>query len=163
MIHSIQGGIHIISAVIALLAGTFVLLAKKGTLVHRQVGYVYTAAMVILNVTAFLIYDLMGHFGPFHIAAIVSSLTLFMGIRAAVQRKSGWYVQHYYYMAWSVVGLYAAFVAETGVRLVPMGWFWNVVFGSLGVIMFVASRMIRKYAPKNDAEAPIAQPMETSA
>ncbi|TAE47410.1 MAG: DUF2306 domain-containing protein [Bacteroidetes bacterium] len=147
MIHHPTGLFHTLAAVVALIAGTFVLLRRKGDLIHKRAGYVYTLAMALLNVSAFMIYDLWGRLGPFHFAALVSAATLYMGIRAALRRREGWYEQHYYWMSWSVVGLYAAFVAEVGVRMVPWGAFWLAVFGALFAVMAGGSWLIRKNAP----------------
>lgn len=33
-------------------------------------------------------------------------------------------------MLWSVMGLYAAFVSETGVRYFPMQHFWHLLMGA---------------------------------
>ncbi|HEV2292419.1 MAG TPA: hypothetical protein VGR35_01105 [Tepidisphaeraceae bacterium] len=59
--------------------GLLVLLRAKGTRSHRVIGYLYVAAMLALNVTAFLIYRLYGRFGPFHVAALVSLAMVIAG------------------------------------------------------------------------------------
>ena len=64
------GLIHLIVSIIAMITGIFVLLTKKGTIKHKQIGYVYTVSMVLVNVTAFMIYRLFGGFGIFHFFAI---------------------------------------------------------------------------------------------
>ena len=45
---------------------------KKGTGVHRLVGFVYALTMFGVLGSAMLIYNLTGDFGPFHILALVS-------------------------------------------------------------------------------------------
>ncbi|MDX1905891.1 MAG: DUF2306 domain-containing protein [Bacteroidia bacterium] len=147
MIHHLTGSIHTLAAVIALITGAWVILRPKGGLRHRQAGYVYAAAMLIVNLTAFMIYDLWGRPGPFHVAALVSVVTLILGLRAAWQQREGWFVRHYYWMAWSVVGLYGAFVAEMGVRLVPMRSFWAAVLLSVTFVMMTGSWLIKRHAP----------------
>lgn len=75
--------------------------------------------MLLLLATAFMIYRLFGRFGVFHIAAIVSGVTLLGGMIPVIRRKpkNSWLNLHFSFMYWSVFGLYAAFVAESAVRL----------------------------------------------
>jgi uncharacterized membrane protein len=112
------GWLHLIASILALVFGTWVLITPKGTRAHRRVGYLYAVSMLLLIATAFLIYRLFGRFGVFHIAAIVSAVTLAGGMIPAVLRKpKNWLGLHFSFMYWSVFGLYAAFVAEVAVRL----------------------------------------------
>jgi len=112
------GVIHFIASIFALIFGTWILVAKKGTASHRKIGYLYAFSMLILIATAFMIYRLFGRFGVFHVLAIVSLLTLLGGMIPAVLRKpKNWFGLHFSFMYWSVFGLYAAFMAEMSVRL----------------------------------------------
>lgn len=115
---SAVGWLHLIASILALIFGTWVLITSKGTRAHRRVGYLYTVSMILLIATAFLIYRLFGRFGLFHVAAVVSAVTLAGGmIPAVLRRPKGWLGLHFSFMYWSVFGLYAAFVAESAVRL----------------------------------------------
>lgn len=145
-VHSPIGLIHIISAIIAMIAGAVVLLNPKATRFHKQIGYVYVVSMVVLNGTAFLIYHLFGKFGPFHVAAVFSTITIVGGMVPMFFRKqiTSWLHWHYFFINWSVVGLYAAFWAETLVRLAPMGKFWPVVIAATVVTAITGSVLIRK-------------------
>lgn len=118
IISSPIGLVHVIFATLALLTGTIVLLQTKGTTLHKRIGYVYVISMLLMNATAFGIYRLFGGFGVFHVLAIVSLFALFGGMYPILNRKKvkNWYLQHLEVMGWSIVGLYAAFVAEVGVR-----------------------------------------------
>jgi len=113
------GLIHLIVSIFALVFGTWVLTARKGTETHRRVGYLYTISMVLLIATAFMIYRLFGTFGLFHVSAAVSGITLAGGMIPVILRrpKNSWLGFHFNFMYWSVFGLYAAFVAETATRL----------------------------------------------
>ena len=113
------GLVHLIVSILALIFGTWVLAARKGTKTHRRAGYAYAVSMLLLLATAFMIYRLFGRFGVFHIAAIVSMVTLLGGMIPVIWRKpvNSWLNLHFSFMYWSVFGLYAAFVAETAVRL----------------------------------------------
>lgn len=146
MFHSTEGLIHLISAFVAMLAGAVVLLNRKAGRFHKRAGYVYVAAMLVLNLTAFMIYHLFGKFGPFHWLALVSLVSLAGGILPALFRRrvKDWIYWHYYFMNWSVVGLYAAFWAETLTRTLPMGRFWPIVAIASGVTALIGSVLIRK-------------------
>ncbi len=51
-------------------------------------------------------------------------------------------------MNWSVVGLYAGFLAETFTRLLPMGEFWPVVVLSMLLTAVAESYLIRRNASR---------------
>jgi uncharacterized membrane protein len=142
------GLLHLAAAVVALLCGTLVLYMNKGTAIHRKVGYVYTGSMLIIITTAFGIYRLFNGFGPFHVFAIVAIGSLLLGMIPMLnkQRTAKAIQTHYSRMYWSVIGLYAAFAAETLVRL-PKAPFWEVIFLSLAVIMIAAGVFFRKLIP----------------
>jgi uncharacterized membrane protein len=126
------GYAHTSAAMAALLFGVFVFPMLKGTRLHKVLGYLYAAALFATNVTAFGLYHLTRHFGMFHIAAIVSLLTLLAGLIPVITRrpKKSWLNLHYKYTSWSYVGLLAAAVSEAAVRL-PHAPFWPAVaFGS---------------------------------
>ena len=131
------GIVHTLSAVLALIFGTVVLLNKKGTSFHKRIGYAYAVSMVLVNGTAFGLYNLFGGFGLFHVLALISFLTLLMGMIPVWNRKQikHWYIIHLKVMSWSVVGLYAALAAEISTRFVPREYFMLTVgISSLAII-----------------------------
>lgn len=122
------GLIHTVAATTALIAGAAVLLTRKGTRRHRQLGWTYAVSMLLLNVTALLIYRLFGRFGPFHVGAVFSLVTVIagtvaaLGARRARARRDGVeraraLERHYQWMTWSYVGLAAAAVSEIATRM----------------------------------------------
>ena len=113
------GFVHLIVSILALVFGTWVLAARKGTRAHRRVGYLYAISMILLIATSLMIYRLFGTFGLFHYAAVVSGITLAGGMIPVILRKpkDSWLGLHLSFMYWSVFGLYAAFVAEMATRL----------------------------------------------
>lgn len=112
------GYIHLVAAIVAMITGMIVIISAKGTKRHKQVGYVYVAAMIVLNVTSFMIYRLFDRFGVFHWLAVISSVSLLAGMFPVIFRRDKKYlVMHLAFMYWSVVGLYSAFMAETFTRL----------------------------------------------
>jgi len=140
------GMIHLISSLIATFFGTLVLVLKKGTQSHIRVGYVYCISMFLLLVSAFMIYRLFGSFGIFHIAALISSLTLLAGmlpIWFKYPRKK-WLGYHLSFMYWSVIGLYAAFASETLTRIPETPFFGMVGVATLGITL-LGNFFFRKY------------------
>lgn len=139
--YSSEGFIHLISSIAALALGTIVLATPKGTRLHKRLGYGYVASMVVLNITAFMIYRLFGRFGPFHVAAIASSATLLAGIIPAIflRHKKSWIYLHLSCMYFSVIGLYAAFASEVMTRLPGFRFWWSVAGATLIVIVLGAS------------------------
>lgn len=136
----VVGWTHIVCSVVALGAGGAIFLRPKRNALHRRLGYLYAAAMIVLVVTALLIYRLTGGVNVLHIAAFVSGVTLVLGLYPAVTRRpvGRWFERHYYFMSWSYIGLVAALVAESGTRAVvpwavrtygpaAAGWFWPMV------------------------------------
>lgn len=147
--HSPMGVLHLASSVVAMLLGAYMLWAKKGTQRHKSVGYVYCLSMLSVNITAFGIYHLWGHFGVFHGFALLSLSTLLAGMIPIMVRKNARTLDlHFNFMYWSVVGLYCAFVAEVLVR-VPIPFLHGnlsaaVFIGTFGV-MFLGRRGLKKY------------------
>lgn len=115
------GFIHLVSAVVAMFFGAWVLFVNKGDFKHKQLGYLYLAAMGVLLTTSFMIYKLNGTFGAFHWMALVSTLTLLAGMGPLLREKTELTIAlHLRFMYWSVIGLYAAFFAELFFRLPPV-------------------------------------------
>ncbi|MFD2561184.1 DUF2306 domain-containing protein [Aquimarina rubra] len=118
MFLSTIGIIHFTSSIISLISGTMVLVKSKGTKTHRQLGYLYTIAMLIVLATSFMLYRLHGSFGILHWFAVISSITLLCGIiPMLIKRPKGYLKLHLSFMYWSVIGLYCAFFAEVLTRI----------------------------------------------
>ncbi len=142
------GLIHVAFAFTALISGFFVFFNKKGTRRHKKIGWVYGASMLGLNVTALSIYRLFGTFGPFHVLAVVSLVTIVLGLLHVILRrpKKNWYEHHAYWMSWSYVGLAAAAAAEVTSRVPDSPFWWMVVGGSL-VVVALGQRLINTKVP----------------
>jgi uncharacterized membrane protein len=111
------GAAHLTAAMAALVLGTMVMGAAKGTLFHRMTGAGYAAAMIIVNLSALAIYRLTRHFEAFHALALLNFALVTGGVVAALMRRSGWLSIHYQCMAWSYIGLLAATGSEVVIRL----------------------------------------------
>ena len=155
MARDFTGYLHLSAAVVALLAGATIIFRRKGTKIHRGLGYVYVVAMVTVIVTAMLIYRLTHSFNILHFFAVVSTPPLVIGLTVAILRRPGWLDWHYRWMSWSYVGLFAAFAAETATRVIlpyarehfgitSRGFFWTLVVGMSALVTFIGARLIHR-------------------
>jgi uncharacterized membrane protein len=108
---------HATAAMIALAAGLFVVLWRKGRATHRLAGLLYVFAMLVTNISALTIYRLTGHFGMFHALALLSLACTLAGLAMPLLRPQGWLGLHVRWMGWSYLGLLAAALNESVVRL----------------------------------------------
>lgn len=137
LVYDKVGLIHLLASMAALISGTVQLIMAKGTMVHKRVGFIYTASMSILLITAFMIYRLFGGFGIFHVAAIISSVTLAGGMVPVLFRKpDNWLTLHFAFMYWSVMGLYMAFAAEVLTRVPETPFLGMVSLATGGIGLF---------------------------
>lgn len=146
----VQGSIglfHLVAALVALITGTLVLIKTKGTIFHKRIGYIYSVSMVLMNLSAFGLYNLFGTWGIFHYGAVVSLLTVVGGMAAAIRRKPKWIYRHLAFMYWSVIGLYAAFFSEAFTRI-PATPFFGMVGIATGATMFIGAYAFHKNKKK---------------
>jgi uncharacterized membrane protein len=146
------GLVHAGLGLVALALDMVVLLRPKGAAAHRMTGTAYAVTMVLLNASALAIYDFNGRFNVFHALALVSLATLAMGWAAALRRApaGGWRGQHAMLVAWSYVGLVAAFASELVVRLPfvrPGPTFGLSVAAASLLVVFADAMMIRRLMP----------------
>jgi uncharacterized membrane protein len=143
---------HVAAAVTALALGAVVVLRPKGVGAHRSLGIAYAAALVVLDAAALSVHR-EATFGPFHILAVISLLTLAVGITplALGSRTPTALATHAYCMTCSYAALLAAGTGQLaatwarggGPRLVLPAIF-SVLLVS-GVVIF--SRVPRILAP----------------
>lgn len=143
------GHFHFYSALLAMLVGAVVVFRPKGTRKHRWLGRAYFASMLALNISALSIYQLWGHFGPFHVAALFSLITVMMGVVYAWRRKpaDNWMVLHAYWISWSYVGLLAAAASETATRYLHMDFGLTVAVAT-GVVILGGYLVIQRHLPR---------------
>ena len=142
------GFLHLLFSIISMITGLIVILNTKGTKFHKKVGNVYVVNMLLLNISSFFISNFNG-FSIFHFFAIVSLITILAGMYPILKRSENWLQKHYYFMAWSVVGLYCAFWSEVGTRFVKnMQDFWWAVAIATFLTAFLGNYFIKKNAKK---------------
>jgi uncharacterized membrane protein len=116
MIHSSMGGMHLVSALAAILLGLAVVLLPKGRARHRLLGLAYSFAMLMTCTSALLLYGMTGHFGLFHFFAVLCLINVMMGVSRVILRRGDWMRRHLIWMGWSYLGLLAAAATEASVR-----------------------------------------------
>ncbi len=136
LIYSTWGAIHLLAATSSLVLGTAVLLVPKQNPFHKPAGYAYLAGMALMITTAFGIYRQYGGFGIFHVAALLTGLTLLARMLPVFWKKRvrHWLRWHYGFMYLSVLELYIALVAELLVRT-PGATFGRVAALSSAVVL----------------------------
>jgi uncharacterized membrane protein len=148
IIHSNVGLFHTSIALVALITGLVVVFNLKGTQFHKRIGYIYVVSMLLLNISSFFIIN-FDNFSLFHFFAMISLATVLGGIIPAIRRNKNWFPSHFYFMSWSVVGLYCALWAEIGTRFVKnMKQFWWIVALATIITSIIGSRIINKQAKK---------------
>lgn len=151
------GLVHTIFSVIALMAGTAVVLMQKGTRWHRTLGHLYLTSMLALNISALFIYRLFGRFGPFHYLAVSSLILIAAGMIPVLTRrpKKRWLTWHAAAISGSYVGLVAAFFAEITSRLPGTEQsFGPVVTITSVIINAIGFYVILTYLPKIGSRVP---------
>ena len=112
------GWLHFLGALAALAIGLIVIFNRKGTARHRLLGSVYVILLVTLNVSALSLHR-EDAFGPFHILAVLSLITIAVGVGLLVLTSGPEHLvaAHAYMMSWSYVGLVAAGTGQLTVTL----------------------------------------------
>lgn len=85
------------------------LLLPKGTHKHRVIGTAYVLVLVVVNVAALSVHR-ENTFGVFHVLAVVSLVTIAVGVAPLLlgRRSPAVIATHAYCLAWSSAGVVAA-------------------------------------------------------
>jgi uncharacterized membrane protein len=118
---TLAGGVHTVLALLCIVIGAIQLLRPKRGAWHHARGYAFIYGMLIADGAAMLVYQFTGSFDMFHVGALANLACIAGGIAPMLRtpRPPNWKLRHYYFMAWSYVGLTAAAVTELIVRTVP--------------------------------------------
>jgi hypothetical protein len=97
-----------------------------------------------LNATALLIYNLYGHFGPFHWLSVSSLITLAGGMVPVLTRrpKGRWLEWHAIFINMSFIGLVAATAAEITSRIPGTDDFFGLVVGGTSALIFALGALL---------------------
>jgi uncharacterized membrane protein len=114
---------HVAAALGALALGTAVLFLRKGTLVHRRIGWLWVGAMFAVAVTSFWITGIRpGQFSPIHLLSLLTLATLPYAIWA---RRVGRISSH----RAAMITLYVSLVTAGAFTLIPNRLIGRMVFG----------------------------------
>lgn len=117
--------VHALVALLAMGAGAVKLLAPKGTITHRALGYVWVGAMGVVAVSSFWIHEFRW-FGPFSIIHVLSLLVITTLIYSIGAIRRGSVTAHRN----SMIQLYLLALVLTGAfTLVPGRTMHAVIFG----------------------------------
>lgn len=146
------GIVHIVLAIAAIAIGAAMFLRKKGGRLHRGLGYAYTVALLLVNLSALSVYEDSGGPGPFHVLALISLATLSAGFFPALLRLpgNGWIHRHAYFMSWSYVGLVAAGVGQMTLKASDLPAIVAVGLPSVVVVLlggFLTHRLVPEALP----------------
>jgi uncharacterized membrane protein len=77
--------IHVFTALSALLLGTYLLIARKGTRTHRICGRIWIGLMVVTSLSSFFIHSLRLYYGfsPIHILSVMTLIGSWQVVAAA--------------------------------------------------------------------------------
>lgn len=114
--------IHLLAIVPAVPIGAVMLIRRKGDAVHRILGRVWAALMVVAAISSFGVSALMGHLSPIH---LLSVLTLVSIPRAIVAARRGRVAQH----RRIITVLYAALVIAGFFTLLPSRLLGHWLYG----------------------------------
>jgi len=123
-VHSSFGWVHFTTSLIGLVTGAYILLVKKGTKIHKKIGYVFAVSLVLVNASALFIYDFNnGQISVFHYLIPVSLIFLIYGMAPMLRKKRNpnWRNKHIVGMNGAALGLWAAGATEYFVRELSSG------------------------------------------
>jgi hypothetical protein len=146
------GTIHAALAMLCIVVGLIQFLRPKRGAGHRARGYAFVYAMLVVDGAALLLYQSTGKFNVLHVGAIANLICIVMAIVPMLcnPRPRYWKCLHYYWIAWSYVGLMSAAAIQLVERLSPPttgGQAWAVVFAATMAVSAIGYILIAKNRP----------------
>lgn len=154
------GAIHTTLALLCIVVGAVQLVRPKRGMGHRARGYAYVYAILIADGAAMLLYRFTGAFNIFHVGALVNFVFVIVAIVPVLRtpRPAGWKHWHYYFIAWSYVGLISAALTETVVRLsypITQSLAWGLTAIVTALVTTIGYVLIQRYRPPPDSRATV--------
>jgi uncharacterized membrane protein len=155
---TLAGTIHTALALFGIIVGLIQLLRPKRGAGHRARGYAFVYAMLVADGAAMLIFQFTGRFNILHVGAIVNLVCVVLAVVPVLRspRPANWKNQHYYFMAWSYVGLLAAAATELVVRTVHLATqrqAWAVTAVVSIVVTAIGYVLIERYRPASESRS----------
>ncbi len=117
--------LHALAALLAVILGGIQLAMKKGTRLHKALGWIWTVIMAIVAITSFFIHEikLWGQYSPIHLLSLWTLISLGLAIYFA---KTGKIKRHKQVM----VALYGFGLILTGFfTMMPGRVMHQIIFG----------------------------------
>jgi uncharacterized membrane protein len=139
--------IHTTCSIIALIVGIDVLLRKKGSKLHKILGWIFCISMVLSSISSFWIRK-FGEFSWIHILSILTLFWLFKAIYVVRKKPHNWMFFHILNMTNAFSGI---IIASIGVIIRHFFLLGNVQAGVIGsiitaiVILPIRYQLIKKY------------------
>lgn len=127
------GLVHLGAAMAALVLGLATIARPKGTPAHRMLGGAYAVLLLVVDIAALAIPRGDDGFGPFQVLAVISLVTLGVGIVPmwVLPRTEGVIAVHAITMSFSYVGLVGAGLSQAAAQAFPDSSAMAVVAASL--------------------------------
>ncbi len=113
--------LHVCAALLALVSGSVVMLRRKGTRTHRQLGWIYAAAMVTVASSSLFI-TRNGSYSAIHLLTALTLIALPYGLLA---RRAGNIPAH----RSAMISLFAGLAIAGAFTLVPGRLMHQIAFG----------------------------------
>lgn len=115
--------VHLATTLAALLLGIVMLTRRKGTLSHRQLGWIWVVLMMAAAASSFWITGLRDGFSPIHILSVVVLVSLPWAIHAIRRGR----VQSH---RWTMISVFAGGLVVAGLfTLLPHRLLGQLLFG----------------------------------
>lgn len=155
------GTLHSVLAMFCILVGLIQLLRPERGPAHRARGYAFVYAMLVVDGTALSLYLSTGRFNVFHVGAIANLTCIVVAIVPMLcnPRPRHWRYLHYYWIAWSYVGLMSAAATQIVLRLnlsTTPEQTWAVTFAATVTVSAIGYVLIERNRPDPDQGSPAA-------
>jgi uncharacterized membrane protein len=153
---TLAGAIHAALALLWIAVGLLQLLCPKRGAGHRARGYLFVYAMIAVDALALLVYRATGTFNVLHAGAIANFACIVIGIvpllcspRPRIQKYL-----HYFWIAWSYVGLLSAGATQLVIGLSPPqspGQAWAMTLAVTVTVGLIGYMVIERNRPIPDS------------
>jgi uncharacterized membrane protein len=115
--------LHAIIAILAIIIGGIQLTLKKGTSLHKFMGWIWVILMLVVSFTSFFIHklNLWGKYSPIHLLSIWVIICVVLGVYFA---RIGNIKRHKFFMVWT----YWLALILTGLFTLYPGRVMNLIF-----------------------------------
>jgi len=139
--------IHVLAALLSIVLGPVVLYRPRRDRMHRRLGHVWVTAMATVALSAMLIPSFASpfHFGILHGFAVLTCVTLVIGVRSAIRRDIAGHEAAFRSLYWNGLLIAGLFTLLPGRRINEMLFGERAQLGYL-VIALGAALLIRRVA-----------------